>query len=67
MHFNLNDLSILEHSNHIQKTWKGDFFKTQNNLGKSQPFRLKSSLNAEIMPYQSHTTKAFPRNIDKTP
>ena len=25
--FNLNDLTILEHSNHVQRRWKGDFFK----------------------------------------
>ena len=33
MHFNHNDLKVLEHQNHVQRKWKGDFL-TQNNLGR---------------------------------
>ena len=31
MRFNINDLKVLQHCNHVQRTWKGDFL-TQNNL-----------------------------------
>ena len=50
MRFNLNDLTILEQQNHVQKTWKRDLL-TQINLLTPQSFRLKSGQNAEL----SHT------------
>ena len=46
MRFNLNDLKVLEEKLR-SKNVKGDFL-TQSNLGMSNPFRLKSGLNADI-------------------
>ena len=45
--FDLNDLKVLEHYKHVQRTCKGDFL-TQDNLGKPHPFRMKSGQNADI-------------------
>ena len=47
MRFNLNDLKVLEHWNHVQRMWQGDFL-TQNKFGAPHHFRLRNGQNAEI-------------------